>query len=150
MNQQTLRAPSPRRSVRNGLVAVAVLWGIAAPAPGLPPASFAPGEQERATQSFALFADHWMTKIQRIEEHDRQNPTIRPGASDPLVTYRGYGDEFSIELRPTGHPQAPYVGLLRYTELLYSCTNARAGDCTIATSLPVTEIFRFQDGRWVY
>ncbi len=150
MNQQSLRAPSPRRSVRDGLVAVAVLWGIAAPAPALPPASFAPGEQERARQSFALFADDWMAKVQRFEEHDRQNPTIRPGASDPLVTYRGHGDEFSIELRPTGHPVAPYVGLLRYTELLYSCTDATAGDCTIASSLPVTEIFRFQDGRWVY
>ncbi len=150
MNQQAVRALRPRRSVRSGLVAVAVLWGIAAPAPALPPASFAPGEQERARQSFALFADDWMAKVQRLEEHDRQNPTIRPGASDPLVTYRGYGDEFSIELRPTGHPEAPYVGLLRYTELLYSCTDARADDCTIASSLPVTEIFRFQDGRWVY
>ncbi len=150
MNQQAVRALRPRRSVRSGLVAVAVLWGIAAPAAALPPTSFTPGEQERARQSFALFADDWMAKAQRFEEHDRQHPTIRPGASDPLVTYRGYGDEFSIELRPTGHPKAPYVGLLRYTELLYSCTDAKADDCTIASSLPVTEIFRFQDGRWVY
>jgi hypothetical protein len=150
MNQQALRAPRPRRSVRSGLVASAVLWWIAAPALALPPATFAPGEQEQARQSFALFADDWMAKVQRLEEHDRQNPTIRPGASDPLVTYRGYGDEFSIELRPTGLPKAPFVGLLRYMELLYSCTDARAGDCRIASSMPVTEIFRFQDGRWIY
>ena len=150
MNQQAVRALRPRHCLRIGLVAVAVLWGIAAPAPALPPASSTPGEQERARQSFALFADDWMAKVQRFEEHDRQNPTIHPGASDPLVTYRGYGDEFSIELRPTGHPKAPYVGLLLYTELLYSCTDAKADDCTIASSLPVTEIFRFQDGRWVY
>jgi hypothetical protein len=150
MNQQALRAARQRHSVRNVLVAVAVLWGIAAPAPALPPASFTPGEQERATRSFEKFADSWMAKVQRIEEHDRKNPTIRPGAGEPLVTYRGYGDDYTIELRLTGIPEAPYVGLLRYIELLYSCTNATASDCAIASSVPVTEIFRFQGGRWVY
>lgn len=112
------------------------------------PASVADSGDTRARVSFERFAGQWMARVHQIEEEQRKNPTVRPGATEPMVTYRGYGDDYSIELRPTGHSAAPYIGLLRYTEHVYSC--AKVGQCTIASSVPVTEIFRFQDGRWIY
>lgn len=120
---------------------------IAAPVFGESPAARADSGDDRAQHSFERFAEGWMEKVQELEASQRENPTVRPGASAPLVTYRGYGDDYSVELRPTGHAQAPYIGLLRYTEHVYSCMDK---ECTVASTVPVTEIFRFQDGRWVY
>jgi len=47
-------------------------------------------------------------------------------------------DAFETELRPTGNEQASWVGLLRYCEQ------------TPSKSTIVTEIFRFQAGKWMY
>ncbi len=33
---------------------------------------------------------------------------------------------------------------------IYSCNGMGAVECSVASSLPVTEIFRYQGGRWVY
>jgi hypothetical protein len=59
-------------------------------------------------------------------------------------------DSFETEIRPTGRPSAPYVGVLHYTEHTYTCADALGNDCRVTSSLPVTEIFRFRDGRWGY
>ena len=67
-----------------------------------------------------------------------------------IVTYRGFDDAFTVELRPTGHPTAPFVGILRYNEQVFSCNGVDASKCSVASSLPVTEIFRYQGGRWIY
>jgi len=115
-----------------------------------PPAAIAPQGHERVRATFERFASTWMDKIRRLETQQRESPTIRPGAGGLLVTYRGYGDAFKTELRSTGHPSAPYVGILRYSEHLYSCQSVEATKCTVASTVPVTEIFRFEDGRWVY
>jgi hypothetical protein len=101
-------------------------------------------------RAFEQFARDWMDKVHALEQQSRSKPAVKVGAQDPVYTYRGYGDDYSIELRPTGRPSAPYVGLLRYTERLYSCESARAQKCTVASSVPVTEIFRFKNGRWAY
>ena len=79
-----------------------------------------------------------------------QKPTLRPGAANAVVTYRDYGDEFTVELRPTGHAAAPYVGILRYNEQIFSCAEVAGENCTLSSSIPVTEIFRYQGGRWIY
>ncbi len=113
------------------------------------PAAIAPAET-RMEESLSRFAQDWIAKAREFEERERQKPSIRPGGRTPLVTYRGVGERYTIELRSTGHPESPYVGLLRYTELLYRCTDATTGDCRVASSTPVTEIFRLQDGRWGY
>jgi hypothetical protein len=131
-------------------VVAAAVCLAAAPSLAEPPASIPGAAQERARDSFARFAQAWMDKVQRLAAEERRNPTIRPGAAEAVVTYRGYGEDFSVELRPTGHPDSPFVGLLRYSELLYTCTDPKASDCTVASSVPVTEIFRFQEGRWIY
>lgn len=114
------------------------------------PASIAEGGDAGAHASFQVFAASWMQKMARVEADQRRNPTVRPGAEHTLVTYRGYEDDYEIELRATGHPTSPYVGILRYTERVYSCDSVKALQCTVASRIPVTEIFRLQAGRWIY
>ena len=113
------------------------------------PAANAPLNVEDGVHAaFETFAQSWMAKVQRMA--DEQKPTVQPGASNTVVTYRDYGDEFTVELRPTGHAVAPYVGILRYQEQVYSCRGLSSNDCSLSSEIPVTEIFRYQGGRWVY
>ena len=128
------------------LLLVAVSTLLAAPAFADPPAALGDAGQARIESQFHEFAKQWMSRVQTLQA----KPVAMAGASQPIFTYRGYGDDYSIELRPTSHAAAPYVGLLRYTENVYSCSSADAKDCRIASSVPVTEIFRYQDGRWSY
>lgn len=115
------------------------------------PAAIGPDSgRNRAETSFEGFAEDWMGKVRALEQTHRSNPTVKQGASQPVVTYRGYGEDHSVELRPTGNAHAPYVGLLRYTEHVYSCRDMAVDTCTIASTVPVTEIFRYQNGRWNY
>ena len=114
------------------------------------PASTPDSGRDRAGAAFDAFAAKWMDRAHATEQESRANPSVKPGATAPLVTFRGYGDDYALELRPTGNPNSPYVGLLRYTEHVYSCSSVEATDCTIVSSVPITEIFRYQSGRWRY
>ena len=114
------------------------------------PAAIPDVGQRRAERAFQEFASEWMQKVRTLEEESRSRPAVKAGATDLLFTYRGYGDDYSIELQPTGHARTPYVGLLRYTEHVYSCASMRAQSCTVASTVPVTEIFRYRNGRWSY
>jgi hypothetical protein len=133
--------------VRRITLLTTTLAALAAPALADSPAARADSSDARARGSFQRFAESWMEKIRRLEVENRKKPTVQTSASGIMSTYRGYGDDFSIELRPTGQPIAPYIGLLRYTELVYSCVQER---CSVASTVPVTEIFRYQDGQWIY
>ncbi len=114
--------------------------GLVLPAPRVaadPPAAIAPAG--KAHTSFEQFARSWMGKLQKAASK-RSNG----------LSYKGFDGDFKIELRPTGHAAAPYVGILRYQERTYRCTDSSATTCVIAAVTPVTEIFRFQGGRWIY
>ncbi len=132
------------------LVAVCALLFTPAIALAESPAAISDASRSRAEDQFQQFAKSWMSNVQRLQTQERGKPTVRASAGGAQSSYRGYSDDFSVELRPTGHPSAPYVGLLRYTELMYSCTGASATDCTVASRVPVTEIFRYENGRWSY
>ena len=132
-----------RRCVR--LVASCAFLLLPATALAEPPAKVSDAGRSRAEDQFHQFAKKWMANVQRLQTQDKGKPT-----PDGLSTRRGYGDDYSIELRPTGHPSAPYVGLLRYTELMYSCPSPGATDCSVSSRVPVTEIFRYENGRWSY
>ncbi len=140
---------SPSRHVTL-IAVVAVVLSMAAPAIADEVAAIPDSADERIRTSFADFARSWMARMHENEVQNRKNPTVQPGPSENLVTYRGFGDDFTVELRPTGHPSAPFVGILRYNEEVYSCNGVDASNCSVASSLPVTEIFRYQGGRWVY
>jgi hypothetical protein len=132
------------------LVLMIALLAIASPSLADSPAAISDAGRDRVEDAFDEFARQWMKKVHSLEAEHRKNPSVKQGSSSPVVTYRGYADDYSVELRPTGHPSAPYVGLLRYTEHVYSCTDMKAADCSIASTVPVTEIFRYQNGRWSY
>ena len=134
-------------STRMLAAAATALTLAVAPALADNPGSIGPADSA-AKATFAKFAQSWMNKVQRIAAE--QKSTVSPGASSTLVTYRDYTDEFTIELRPTGHAKAPFVGILRYNEQIFSCRNIATNDCSLSSQIPVTEIFRYQDGRWVY
>jgi hypothetical protein len=140
---------SPSRHITICTLALALLL-MAAPAIADDVASIPDSADERARASFSDFARTWMAKMQENEAQNRKNPTVQPGPSENVVTYRGIGEDFTVELRPTGHPSAPFVGILRYNEQVYSCDGANASKCSVSSSLPVTEIFRYQGGSWVY
>jgi hypothetical protein len=128
----------------------AVLLLMAAPIIADDVAAIPHSADERARTSFSDFARSWMAKMQENEAQNRKNPIVQPGPSENIITYRGFDEGFTVELRPTGHPAAPFVGILRYNEQVYSCNGVDASKCSVASSLPVTEIFRYQGGRWVY
>jgi hypothetical protein len=106
------------------------------------PAAIAPSDPAlaKAEASFQSFASDWMRKMDAAEAHEKKNAQ---GSG-----YRSYGDEFKIELKPTGSSTAPYVGLLRYQE--HQCAPGGSSTCKVTRTTAVTEIFRFQGGRWVY
>ena len=139
----------PSRLITVCTLAVALLL-MAAPALADNVAAIPNSADERARTSFSDFARSWMAKMREHEVQNRKNPTVQPGPSENVVTYRGIGEDFTVELRPTGHPSAPFVGILRYDEQVYSCNEANASKCSVASTLPVTEIFRYQGGRWIY
>jgi hypothetical protein len=108
-------------------------------------------QDQQAQVSFERFAGMWMKKMRDHEAAARRKPKLGPVAfGEALASYRGYGRNFQVELRPTGEPSAPYVGLLRYTEYLYGCADTQGESCSVTSEVPVTEIFRMKDGRWIY
>jgi hypothetical protein len=121
---------------------------LALPAAAEPP----PGRDsaDAARESFERFAKEFIVKLQRANAALRRQPEIRASRSGPLATYRTTGDAFSIELKSTGNAAAPWVGLLRYTEQLYTCAASDPKSCTLAAHTPITEVFRFRKGRWEF
>jgi hypothetical protein len=116
-----------------------------------PPAAIPEDDShQRTLLSFESFASRWMEKMERVETSNRATPEIRPYGSRTLVTYKGYGSDFRTEIKHTGYAPAPFVGVLRYSEQHFTCVDPRATRCRLASTTPVTEIFRFQNGRWVY
>jgi hypothetical protein len=122
----------------------------AAAAEGKTPAAIPPADQAGASAALEAFASQWMDRMERVEDDNRRKPTVVRGAATPDISYRGYTNDFRIEIRPTGYPAAPFVGLIRYGEQLFKCSDPGATRCGVAHTTPVTEIFRFQNGRWVY
>jgi hypothetical protein len=104
----------------------------------------APTELDEASRaSFQRFASAWMDQLQQAGAG-----SLQPTATE--ASPRIFGPEFRTELRATGDPQAPYLGLLRYLEHAYSCSSSSAPRCRVMHSTPILEIFHFRDGRWVH
>ncbi|HEX2486226.1 MAG TPA: hypothetical protein VHQ66_13035, partial [Myxococcota bacterium] len=74
----------------------------AAAAQAAKPAPKAGPDAEKVRASFDAFASEWMDRMQRVEAENRQSPKREAGA----VSYRGYGEEFRVEIKPTGYAPA--------------------------------------------
>jgi hypothetical protein len=128
------------------------MLGCASVAFANPPAAIPKTDpaHERAERSFNQFAASWMQKMERLETANRAKPKLESVAGATVASYRGYAEDFKIELKPTGSKAAPWVGILRYKEMQFSCASSAAKKCSPSKTTRVTEIFRFQGGKWVY
>ena len=123
------------------IVTSLLAFTLAAPAAGwADPAAIAPSGSlsEKAESSFEAFAQGWVQDMRRREAR------ARTAGQD----HTGPGKKWRVELRSTGRTRTPYVGILHYTEHRVHCTAADA--CKRTSSSGVSEIFRFQNGKWVY
>jgi len=136
---------------RLALLLLALCVPLAAAQAG-PPASIDPdaGSSAAVKASFDAFARDWVARAQARGERERANPRLTPGARELIATYREVGGDFETELQPTGRPDSPYVGVLRYSEQVMACADLHASACHPVSTVPVTEVFRFREGRWVY
>ncbi len=139
---------SPRRGLRIPLAGILVLPLLLAGQVALAAGPGANPTPDKAKVSLDQFANQWMAKMGQLEADNRAQAAHQ--AAGAPVKYRAYGSNFTTELKPTGSKQAPYVGLIRYEEREMSCKDRSQKDCEVAERTPVTEIFRFQNGRWVY
>lgn len=116
------------------------------------PAMIALGDSgsSRAESSFSSFAEQWIGRAVARGARDSKAPRAHSRSAGLVFTYRSVDEQFVTELRPTGRPSSPYVGVLYYTEHVFTCNDVRGAGCTVTSSLPVTEVFRYRDGRWSY
>ncbi len=92
----------------------------------------------KASAAFERFSEGWLSDLRARGKQAR-----RAGQN-----HSGPGEDYQVELRPTGKARAPYVGILRYSEHRVRCQGA--GNCQRVATQRVSEIFRFQNGKWVY
>ena len=101
-----------------------------------------------AVVAFDRFTQGRVNDLRLRAERARRRPRVRPGPATVLVTYRGVGSDFETEIARTGRPEAPWVGVLRYSEQVYTCRDTDARTCSVASSKPVAEIYRYVQGEW--
>jgi hypothetical protein len=109
-----------------------------------------PADLARAKATFEQHAKKWMADLERNEAENRRKAQIYSVASEPVKRFDGYGDDYETQVKATGHAGAPFVGILRYKENLYTCLASDETRCTVTRSIPVSEIFSFKNGRWTY
>ena len=102
-----------------------------------PPQPAAAAADPKMDASFRAFARSWIEKMGKAG--------AAKGAPGGRKRIR---DGFETELRPTSSKQAPWIGIVRYCEETLHCTGATS--CQVSKSTAVTEIFRFQAGKWTY
>ena len=101
------------------------------------------GAEAQARSAFDAFSQSWMDKL-------RSSSAVRTVSTSSGSTVKRYSTTHTEEVKPTGSASNPYVGVLHYTEESYNCSDAAQKNCTLVDSTPVTEIFRYQNGKWVY
>ena len=107
----------------------------------------------RPGESFEQFARSWIDSVNElgvpaVPAVMIDDPAARNG--NGVVTIRKYGYDFTTELRETGRDGAEYVGILHYNENIYNCRENNIENCSEPSTALVTEIFRYDDGRWIY
>ena len=103
-----------------------------------------------AKSAFDRHARSWMAGLEKNEAENRRTAPVYSVAQEAVIRFDGYGDDYETQVKATGHATAPYVGILRYKENLYTCLRDDQARCTVTRSVPVSEIFSFKNGRWAY
>lgn len=108
-------------------------------------------------QSFERFAKSWMAKLEGINKLNSKNVGIKMSQPDGLYMgkYICYGPECKTSIKKTDSAETPYIGLIHYSEKQILKKGVNMQDAlndpgTTIEETPVTEIFRFSRGRWIY
>jgi hypothetical protein len=106
-------------------------------------------------ESFKQFVHAWMAKLDRIGKMNILGIDVMPCDQGFVGRYVCYGPECEFSIKETVSPETPFVGVLHYSEKHFlkkgetrQETIQRPGMLT--KKIPVTEIFRFTRGKWVY
>jgi len=136
-------------AVRVGWLAGAILlWAAAAAGAGR--ADSIEPTLDEAKWTFEQHAKSWMADLEKSEAENRRKAPVYSVASEAVIRFEGYGDDWETQVKPTGSRSTPFVGILRYKENVYTCLRDDETRCTVTQSVPVSEIFSFRDGHWAY
>jgi len=112
-------------------------------------------DEPAVLQSFQKFSRQWMAKLTDISAQNGLKALSRRGAGGEQAKYVCYGPDCEVWIKKTDSRHTPYVGFIRYPEKHFlkngdSAQPAMGGEDTLLAAFPVTEIFRFSGGRWVF
>jgi hypothetical protein len=101
-----------------------------------------------AQKSFEQFVNVWMSRLDRIGKMNILGIDIMPRDQGFVGRYVCYGPECEFSIKETVSPETPFVGILHYSEKHF----LKKGETRqmLTEKIPVTEIFRFTRGKWVY
>lgn len=104
--------------------------------------------------SFLDFSFARINILNRSYIHTPENILIELAGASFVASYRRVEpSSINVEVRQTGSPRTPFIGVLRYTESVYESN----GGCRIGVidgpfspvrHRRVTEIFRYVQNRW--
>lgn len=109
-------------------------------------------------QTFDDFQHKWMTLLTdrgmygtgylKVEENPYRKGSYR-------ASYKELGQILGSRVKKTGHNGTPYVGVMKYYEVIFVSTGetpeaAKQGPFAKESERTVTEIFRYAKGKWLY
>ena len=102
--------------------------------------------------SFTSFCRNWM---EGKKFFNPKNIVCQQVDQLYVAEYTKVSDIFEARVKKTKYAAAPYVGILKYNELTFrSCggtyEKALQGGFSCSGQYPVTELFRYANGRWEY
>ncbi len=108
-----------------------------------------------AEQSFILFKNEWISKLNRHCKHGIENAEVLANGEGLYVARYTEVAEQSLEVKATGVKESPFVGILRYHRATLSAEattkeDALNGPFKTVSLQGVTEIFRYSNGKWMY
>jgi len=108
---------------------------------------------EDAASAFPKFCEEWMQKLDARERANVSHIKWEQRADGVLGTYVGYSQEHTCELKEGSH-KTP-VGTITYREVRYEKRGNTIPEAEKSTPNPVevtevTEIFRYEKGKWIY
>lgn len=111
--------------------------------------------EETVNKLFAEFVADWMKKLEGINNANRANFKIQAVDGGYSCCYVHYGPDREFWIKRTDSPVTPFVGFLQYSEKTiqkYGKTQEEVMQNVerVIAETPVTEIFRYSKGKWVY